>query len=364
MSASRLFVVGATHHTAALAVREKLTLDEAGAATLAGRLRAIPGLREFALLHTCNRCEIYGVGAEAAVAAQVEAALCAHRDFAPEEFAAIALRREGPATLEHLMRVAAGVDSQLVGEVEIFGQVKSAYQAAQAAGTTGAVLNRSFQKVFQAAKQVRADTSIGEGQVSIANVAVELAGNIFGELAQAHVLLLGSGDVGEKTARAFRTRGARSVTVSSRHLERALELAQALGASAMPFTQRQERLAEFDVVVCATAAPTTIVDAAMARAALQRRQGRPQFFIDLAMPRDVAADVADLESAFLYNLDDLARIAETNRAARLGELTKCHAIVAQKSRALWQQLQSHLQQAASPAGPVPPLARSGPSPAA
>ena len=240
--------------------------------------------------------------------------------------------------VQHLVEVSAGLDSQMLGETEIFGQVKAAYAAAQAGGTTGPVLNRVFQKGFQAAKHVRTTTAITEGQVSVANVAVELALNIFGGLADTRILLLGAGDIGEKTAKAFQSRGAAALTVASRNLERAMELATSLGASAMPFEQREARLAEFDVVVCATSAPDLVISLAATRAAMHRRPARPLFFIDQALPRDVDPAVADLQNVFLYNLDDLAKIAEENRAAREAEIAKCRAIVAAKADALWRQV--------------------------
>lgn len=344
MNRDGLFVLGATHHTAPLEVREKLTLDATATAALQTELAALPGLREFAMLSTCNRVEFYGVASEPGVMARVEAAFCARRQFDAAAFEKIRLSLHGAETVRHLIEVAAGLDSQMLGETEIFGQVKEAYAGAQGRGSTGPVLNRVFQKVFQAAKHVRSHTAITEGQVSVANVAVELALNIFGGLRQARVLLLGAGEIGEKTARAFQSRGAASLTVASRRLERAMELATALGASAMPFEQREGRLTEFDVVVCATSAPGTVISLAAVAAAMHRRPARPLFCIDLALPRDVDSAVADLENVFLYNLDDLAKIAEQNRAARLAEIAKCRTIVEEKAAALWKQVAPQLEE--------------------
>jgi glutamyl-tRNA reductase len=352
MNSDALFVLGATHQTAPLAVREKLTFDAAAAAALHAKLAALPDLREFAMLSTCNRIEFYGVATDASGAQRIQAAFCAHQNFDPAEFQKIQLHLRGRETVQHLLEVAAGLDSQMLGETEIFGQVKQAYASAQSRGSTGPILNRIFQKVFQAAKHVRTHTGITEGQVSVANVAVELALNIFGELPKARVLLLGAGEIGEKTARAFQSRGAASLTVASRSLERAMELATTLGASAMPFEQREARLAEFDVVVCATSAPTAVVVAESVAAAMRKRPARPLFFIDLALPRDVDPAVADLQNVFLYNLDDLAKVAEANRAAREVEIVKGRAIVAEKSDALWRHVAAQLAEltAASPPG--------------
>ncbi len=335
MSHDGLFVIGANHHRAPLEVREKLALANGAAAALEADLANMDGLREFAVLSTCNRIEFYGVAATRDAAERVSAAFCARQNFATAEFERIRLCLRGRDAIEHLLKVAAGLDSQMVGETEIFGQVKNAYAGAQARGRTGPVLNRVFQKGFQAAKHVRTNTAITEGQVSVANVAVELAISIFGKVSEMRVLLLGAGDIGEKTAKAFRSRGASAITVASRRFERAMELATALGASAMPFEQREVRLDEFDVVVCATSAPDAVVTHAAVAAAMKRRRAQPLFFIDQALPRDVEPAVAGLENVFLYNLDDLARIANENRAAREAELARGSAIVAEKAEALW-----------------------------
>lgn len=349
-----LFVLGATHHRAPLAIREKLSLSPETAATLQKDLAALPGLKEFAMLNTCNRVEFYGVAATSEAAAGIAAAFCARQQFDPAEFERIQLNLRGREAVQHLVEVSAGLDSQMLGETEIFGQVKDAYAAAQASGSTGPVLNRVFQKGFQAAKHVRSHTAITEGQVSVANVAVELALNIYGSLAETRILLLGAGEIGEKTARAFQSRGAAALTVGSRRFERAMELARALGASAMPFEQRESRLSEFDVVVCATSAPGQVITLAATRAAMHKRPVQPLFLIDQALPRDVDPAVAELENVFLYNLDDLAKIAEENRVAREAEMAKCRAIVAEKADALWRQVASRVP---GPAGDDEPTGR-------
>lgn len=342
MSADGLFLIGATHRQAPLDVREKLSLSAEAAAALQAEFAAIDGLKEFAILNTCNRVEFYGVAASSDAAARVTSAFCARQRFDRGEFEKFQLNLRGHQVVEHLLEVSAGLDSQMVGETEIFHQVKEAYARAQANGLTGPILNRVFQKSFQAAKHVRSSTAITEGQVSVANVAVELAQTIFGDLKQARILLLGAGEIGEKTAKAFQSRGAAALTVASRRFERAMELATALGASAMPFEQREARLSEFDVVVCATSAPDIVVSAAATRAAVAKRRARPLFFIDQALPRDVDPGVAAIENVFVYNLDDLARIAEDNRAARNAELAKCRSIVAEKAAALWRHVEPQI----------------------
>lgn len=360
MSVEGLFVIGATHHRAPLAVREKLALAAEAAQALRAELATIAGLHEFAVLSTCNRIEFYGVASHPEAAHRVSAAFCARQNFDHAEFEKFRLRLHGPEAVRHLVEVAAGLDSQMIGETEIFGQVKDAYATAQTQRTTGPVLNRVFQKGFQAAKHVRATTAINEGQVSVANVAVDLALSIFGGLAATRILLLGAGEIGEKTAKAFQSRGAASLTVASRRLERAMELATVLGASAMPFEQRETRLAEFDIVVCATSAPDLVVSLASTQAAMRRRPAQPLFFIDQALPRDVDPAVTSLENVFLYNLDDLAKIAEENRSAREAELTKCRAIASEKAASLWRQVESQVAAlaGATQSGVGPTLTRS------
>jgi len=338
MNPDGFFVIGATHHTAPLAVRERLSISESVAQALREELKRLQGLREFTLLSTCNRIEFYGVADSASIAAQVQTALCSHQHFSPSEFEQFRLQLHGLEAIRHLLNVAAGIDSQMVGETEIFGQVKEAYAVAQAQGHTGPVLNRVFQKTFQAAKHVRTHTAITGGQVSIANVAVDLAYNIFGTLEETRILLLGAGEIGEKTAKAFQSRGAGSLTVSSRRLERAMELATALKASALPFDQREDRLAEFDIIVGSTSAPGTVVSWEAIKAAMHRRPARPLFFIDLALPRDIDARAAEHQNVFLYNLDDLAKIAEENRVARESETAKCRILLAERAEALWRHI--------------------------
>lgn len=345
-----LFVFGATHRTTPIEVREKLSLPKPTVEQLHAAIARIEGLREYAVLNTCNRIEFYGVADTPAAAARMQEAFCQHQQFAAEEFAKYRTTHVGPAAVQHLLEVTAGIDSQLVGETEILGQVKDAYAAAQARKSTGPVLNRVFQKSFQAAKHVRSSTAITEGQISIANVAVELAGNIFGKLDATRVLLLGAGDIGEKTAKAFRSRGAAALTVSSRSLDRAMALATELGAQALPFEHRAEHLAQFDVVVCSTSAPDAVILTGDVQNAMRRRASRPLFLIDLALPRDVEAGVARLENVYLYNLDDLAKIAEENRAAREAEIAKCRQIITERAAALWQHVAPQVAGGARPAG--------------
>jgi len=357
MNTGKLFLVGATHRTAPLGLRERLALTAEGEAAFARQLSALPGLNEFVLLNTCNRMEIYGVGEDATLLSRVAAAFCAQQGFALGEFEPVRLERTDHGVIQHLFEVSSGLDSQMIGENEIFGQVKKALLTAQTRGDAGPVLNRVFQKAFQAAKHVRTHTAITSGLVSVANVAVDNAVAVFGQLKETRVLLLGAGDIGLKSGRAFRSRNPGSMTVASRRLGHAEEVAAELGATALPFEQALASLGEFDVVVCSTSAPGTVVSTAMVQAAMQSRRGRPLLLIDVAMPRDVEAGVAGLENVFMSNLDDLARIAAENRQARQSEIVKCQEILVQRAGALWLQVDALLNRPvpvpATEAAPVP-----------
>jgi glutamyl-tRNA reductase len=329
------FLLGASHHTAPLAVREKLALDDARAADLAARLRTHTGVSEFALLNTCNRVELYGVARTLGTLAALRETLCAVTGCTPAELdSAVALRQNHDAIV-HLFSVASGLDSQIVGETEILGQVKQAYDGALEKKWTGPVLNRVFQKTFQAAKHIRTNTAIGAGQISIATVAVDLAGRIFGELASTKVLVVGAGEIGLKTVQAFQSRGATSITVASRTLAKAEEAAALAGGWAMSLADLPEAVAGSDIIASSTSSPDFILTREMVAAGIKRRPARPLFLIDLALPRDVDPAVAQLSNVFLYNLDDLAEIAEGNLAQREAEVAKCRAILAERTAQLW-----------------------------
>lgn len=333
-----LFVVGASHHTTPIALREKLALTPDKMESFCNSLGRLRGLREYAVLNTCNRVEFYGVAEDELTVRELQTHFCEFQGFSSDEFQSIRQQALGHAAVQHLVEVASGLDSQMLGETEILGQVKGAYAAAQKRQSVGPILNRLFQKTFQHAKYVRTYTAITEGQISVANVAVDLAQKIFGNLSNTRILLVGAGDIGEKTAKAFQSRGAASLTVSSRTLERAMELARVYDAVALPFEHVAHHLSEYDVVVCSTAAPTVVVSETDADAAMKKRRAQPLFFIDLALPRDVDPAVRNLENVFVYNLDDLAQIAEENRAARAVEVGRARDLLKDKAEALWKQV--------------------------
>lgn len=340
MSSPVFFLLGASHHTTPLELREKLALTPARLPGFHQAAASLPGMREFAVLNTCNRVEFYGTADSPETVTRLRETFCAFQGFPADAYAAISHQAAGHHAISHLLTVASGLDSQMLGETEILGQVKDAYAEAQDRRTTGPVLNRVFQKTFQHAKYVRTHTAITEGRISVANVAVDLALKIFGDLATTRILLLGAGDIGEKTAKAFQSRGAGSLTVASRTLGRAMELATELNATALPWEHVSSHLAEYSVIVGSTAAPDVVVTLADTVAAIRRRPAEPLFFIDLALPRDIDPAVAKLENVFLYNLDDLAKITEENLATRTAEVVHARKIVTEKAAALWKQIES------------------------
>ncbi len=337
-----LFVVGASHHTTPLEWRERLSVGPEKMSALQSQFAALPGLQEFTILNTCNRIEIYGVAADADAIDSLQTTFCMAQEITFEAFAKVQMKHLGADTIHHLVSVASGLDSQLVGENEIFGQVKDAYAQAQSSRSVGPVLNRVFQKAFQTAKHIRTHTAIAVGQVSTANVAVDLALTIFGDLAQARILLIGAGGIGEQSAKAFRSRGAHAITVSSRTAARAMALASTLDASAIPFEKVQSHLSDFDIVACATAAPGAILTAETIAKAMKSRPTAPLFLIDLALPRDIDPAAAKLENVYLYNLDDLAKISDENRSARLSEVEKAQSIIRERTDRLWSRVRGQV----------------------
>lgn len=355
MLESSLFLVGATHRSAPFGFREKIALNVDAEAALALRLQRVPGLREFVILSTCNRVELY-VAAEQRSAVQATVTeFCADRRIAESDFRQFGFAKQGREAAEHLCQVAAGLDSQILGETEIFGQAKRAYATAQARGSAGPILNRLFQKGFQAAKQVRSTTGITTGQVSVANVGVDLAVNVIGQLTDIRLLVIGAGEMAEKSAKAFRSRGTRSLCVSSRRRERADDLARKLSAEVISFEERDAAVANADVVVCSTAAPNIVLSLAAMRAAMETRPSRPLLLIDLAMPRDIDAAAGQLDNVYLYNLDDLALVTARNREARLAEAEAVRRTLAPRIDALWQQLQLQFATLSAPRFEQPDL---------
>jgi glutamyl-tRNA reductase len=239
-----------------------------------------------------------------------------------------------PQSIEHLFKVASGLDSMVLGETEILGQLKKAYDLALQHKHTGGRLNRTFQRAFNVAKQIRTETNIQRGSVSVGSVAVELAEKIFSALNDRHVLVIGAGDTSEKTARALLSRGAQSIIVSNRSYDRAAALAGELGGRAIHFDQWAAEFEKIDIVISSTAAPHYILDRVKLGPLMKLRKNRPLLVIDIAVPRDVEPEVNFLENVYLYNIDDLQAIADDYLKQRREEIARCEAIIRERAVAL------------------------------
>lgn len=316
-----VFAFSCNFRTAELSVLERLALSRERIATLYAT-RVFSAFPEIVVLSTCNRVEFYTAGAGADSREKIVEKIPEISGVPAEEILKNSETFSNADAIAHLFSVVSGLDSRMVGEAEISGQVKNAYEAARAAGTVGATLNRIFQKSFHAAKWARAETGISQGQISIGNVAVELAGRVFGDLSRCAVLVAGTGETGRKTAQAFVSRGAGNVLVSSRNFERARALASELGVAAVEPEAFFSRIVYADIVVGCTGGAEPLISSEKMREILRERGGRPLFIIDLGMPRNFPSDVKS-DDLWLYGLEDLAEIANENLARREREAVAC-----------------------------------------
>jgi len=319
-----LLAIGINHQTAPVELRERVAFaDHALPAALEG-LRELPSVREVVLLSTCNRTELYAVTEDDGRA--LDAWMASHpADAGRHDMAAYLYRHQDADAVRHLFRVATGLDSLVLGEPQILGQVKQAWAAARSAGTLGGQLDRLFQQAFVAAKRARTDTRIGANPVSVASTAVHLAQATFARLEDAVVLLVGAGETIELVARHLSR--VKRLLVANRTLAHAQDLASRHGGVALPLDELQRHLAEADIVFCATASRDPVIRRAQVEAALSQRRHRPMLLLDLAVPRDVEPAVAELKDAFLYTIDDLERAVEDNRRSRREAAEAAEAIV-------------------------------------
>jgi glutamyl-tRNA reductase len=327
-----LFVYGVSHKTAVLSDREALAFPRDSMAETLTRLREAARLQEAMILSTCNRVEIYGCSEHEAAPDAVAAFVCAFHRREAGELARLTYCHTGADAIQHAFRVAASLDSMVVGEPQILGQVKEGYRAAEEAGTLGSTLVALRNRTLAAAKRARSETGLGAGAVSVSHVAVELARKIFGDLRDRNVLLVGAGKMSELAARRLVQGGARATVVVGRTLERAADLARALGGRAAPLDTLREELAVADIVISGTGAPGTVVHLPDVEAARGARRGRPLFLIDIAVPRDVDPLVAKLPGVFLYDLDDLHAVAEANLRERRKEAVAAETLVEKEAR--------------------------------
>ncbi len=328
-------IVGLNHHSAPVPVREKFAFAETQIPEVLDQLRNEGVVSEGVILSTCNRVEIYAATdlPDSEACRRIEEFLVANRRYS-EPVGKELYRLGEPDSVRHLFKVACGLDSMVLGETEILGQLKKAYELALQHKLTGGWLNKAFQKAFNVAKLVRSETNIQRGSISVASVGVELAEKIFGSLDDRHVMVLGAGDTSEKAARALLSRGAKSILVSNRSYDRAEALAKELGGQAIHFDQWASVFDGVDIVVSSTAAPHYILDRAKLEPLMRARHQRPLLLIDLAVPRDIEPEVNFLENIYLYNVDDLQAIAESYLQQRREEITACEKIINEKAAEL------------------------------
>lgn len=324
-------VTGLSHHSAPVELRERFAFTEMQILEALDRLCGSGMVEEAVILSTCNRVEIY-----AAAQANDPEFGSRLREFFCEFHGLDEMPGEGIYTyhesrsIEHLFRVACGLDSMVLGETEVLGQLKDAYRVALGKKATGPRLNRTFQKAFNVAKLVRSETQIQCGSISVSSVAVELAETIFESLKSQQVLVIGAGDTSEKAARALKSRGAKSILVSNRSPEKSEVLADELGGRAIRFDAWEEEFTRVEIVISSTSAPHYILNREKLENLLRRRGHRPLLLIDIAVPRDIDPDANLLENVYLYNIDDLQAIAGEHLKQRQDELALCEKIIREK----------------------------------
>jgi glutamyl-tRNA reductase len=330
-----IVIIGLSHNSSPIEVRERFAFAETHLPAALQLLRDSGAAEEAVILSTCNRVEIYASTSNEfrpACDALKKFLLTCHdyRDALTDELYAL----NEPQSIQHLFKVACGLDSMVLGETEVLGQLKKAYDVALQHGHTGSRLNKAFQKAFNVAKQIRTETNIQRGSISVGSVAVELAEKIFSTLSERDVLVIGAGDTSEKTARALLSRGARSIIVSNRSYDRALGLASELGGRAVLFDDWAKEFPKIDIVISSTAAPHHILDRAKLEPLMKLRRNRPLLLIDIAVPRDIAPEVNFMENVFLYNIDDLQTIADDYLKQRKEEIARCEEIIREKADGL------------------------------
>jgi glutamyl-tRNA reductase len=329
---SELLALGISHKTAPVALRERLAFTESEGVEFAREATATAEVREAVVISTCNRTEVYlvvgGGGGDLVQAESDVLGLLARRaDIRPTELADAIYSPRNCDTARHLYRVTAGLESMIVGEAEIQGQVRRAHEAAMRARCTGPLSNRLFAAALTTGKRVRSETEIGSSRVSVPSVAVDLALSVLGSLEQRHVVILGAGETSELTARALADQGAGTIFVANRHADRALSVAQRFGGSVVGLDKLPEQLLHADIVLSSTSSPHPIVGREELELVMAERGARPLLFIDIAVPRDIDPACGEIEGVSLYDIDDLQAVVARNLSSREEEAPRAMAIV-------------------------------------
>ncbi|MCX4245975.1 glutamyl-tRNA reductase [Paraliomyxa miuraensis] len=337
---SELFAVGINHKGAPVELRERLAVDDDQLTGLLRALRERAGLPEAMIVSTCNRVEIYGVAPKAELARGVLEILASLRSLDPRHLQEHFFARAHVDAARHIFRVAASLESLVVGEPQILGQVKAAFSRAREDGAVGPVLDRCMSLAFKCAKRVRNETDVARGGASVPSVAVDLARSIFGDLAGTSVAVLGAGEMAEQAALHLQAAGAAEIVVVNRSRERGQGLAAKVEGRYEPWDRLEPQLRRVDIVIASTAAHDPVINRRMLKPVMRSRRHRPLFLVDIAVPRDVDVDVTRLDDVFLYNVDDLQGIVNDNLRSRRGEADKADALVEQEVATFGQWLRS------------------------
>ena len=333
----QLTVLGLNHKTAPVEIRERFNFNAERVAHLLNHMRSNDGIAEAMLLSTCNRTELYMVMDEPEIAIPFVKGMLkqlAGEAYKPDYF----YNLSGTHCVRHLFRVAASLDSLIVGEGQILSQIKNAYQLARKNEMTSTVLNTLMNKAIAVGKRVRTETRIAYSSVSVSSAAVDLAINILGDLSKAQILVVGAGHMSELTARHLLDKGAKTICVSNRHHERAIELADKFNGIAIPYHAMFEHAADADIIITSTGAPHYVLDANNLGPLLPQRNGRPLVLIDIAVPRDVDPDLANVPGVTIYNIDDLEGVVDTNKTLRGQEAEQAEEIIEEEIVALKERL--------------------------
>ncbi|MDH4086013.1 MAG: glutamyl-tRNA reductase [Nitrospira sp.] len=324
-----LIVVGLSHKTAPVEIRERLAVPESRLGEALTRLRSYSGVKEGILLSTCNRVEVYSVvdDVETGYGRIQEFLADTHLSLSSEQLTPHLYWHTGDRAIGHLFRVAASLDSMIIGESQILGQLKGAFEVALAHKTTGVIMNKVVKKAISVAKRVRTETKIAEMAVSVSYAAVELAKKIFSDLHEKTVLLVGAGEMAKLAARHLIAHGVRHVRITTRTPQHAVDLAAKFGGTAVPFDQFKDDMASADIVLVSTGAAHYLVGAEDVRRAVEERMNRPMFLIDISVPRNIDPAVRHVDNAFLFDIDDLTQRVEQNRAGRVQEAEKAERMV-------------------------------------
>ena len=340
-----LFLLGSSHQVADLSARELISLPPDSIDEFYKGLGQIPGLDEYILLNTCNRTEIYAASQHGFSFNSVLKYLSSFRNLEPDFLKRHSYQRNNHDVVKHLFEVTSGIDSQMVGETEILGQVKKAYDDACRRKISGKMLNRLFQKGFQAAKWARTNTGISKGQINLGNVLFELARRIFGKVDECQLLVIGAGEVAETTIESFKSRGTQAITVTGRTFDwcplsrnKPNELAEKFGGFALSFNQYKHSLHLFDVVLTSTTSGQTMLTFDDISNAMKKRPSKPLFLIDASVPRNIQEKVSSIDNVFLYNMDDVSEIANENLKSRMSEVDRCRGVLSQRAQKLWEQM--------------------------